>query len=473
MRTQIRLNGSEIILIALIAVVGQWSTGQNVTWSFLVPSCFLIIIIWLGLIGKRIFNKFGKIKWDVIGLGILALFPFNFLGLLAEVLTLIPINGEIILFLNTRFKLVIGMGILLFVALWLLLAIRLASFWQTTVKLQVGQLLKNIGLYLCWLVGLTGSLLLIAGILKTQWLTAGLNGILILGLTIGQLWFLIRVWSGGNSIQIIQRPQINFIGLALIIGVGAILTNGMLTSQSQQIVAHRGVYRKAQIPNSISALAQTSRQKFNFVEMDVRETKDHYFICQHDDELKLGGNRAKPVEDLTLRQIQQHHKVTLFKDYIAVANQKQQRLIVEIKPGGSNTQLAGRDFIHQFKTQLIQNDGMVHSMELSYLQQIKRVTSKVPVGLVTTINTGNLMNKSVDFYSMQAFSLNPALIQQAYQNNRSIYIWTVRRSIQSLILATLPITGQITDIGGVVRQSETADNLKKIMFLVATAWNYL
>ncbi|MCY9807285.1 glycerophosphodiester phosphodiesterase family protein [Lentilactobacillus senioris] len=472
MQVKISLNKTELMLLALVATLGQWLNGLKCTWNFLILGIFGIIIIWLAFIGQRMLAKFEKDKWGVISLGIMALLPFNFLGLLAEVLTYVPISGSVILFLNNHFKLVISLGIILTIIIWLILAVMLARFWHTTIQLQIRQLIKNIGLYLGWLVGLTGILLLTAEIFKTQWITAVLNGGLILGLSVGQLWLLIHVWAGGNLIQYDDNSWVSLIIGATAVGLGFNLTN-MMHSFPQEIIAHRGVYQKNELPNTISALTQTSQQKFDFVEMDVRETKDHQFICQHDDEFHWGVNHADQVENLTLKQIKQHSKVDLFKDYISVANQKHQRLLVEIKPGNVNSRFAGRDFIHQFKTQMKQNNGMVHSMELSYLQQIKQITDEVPVGLVLTINTGNVMNKPVDFYSVQAFTLNPAFVQQANQHKRPIYVWTVRRSIQSLILKTIPITGQITDIGKTVRYLRFPHSLGQEMFLVATAWNYL
>ncbi|MGF7436693.1 glycerophosphodiester phosphodiesterase family protein [Lentilactobacillus senioris] len=473
MQTKVSLNGTELMLIVLISVVGQWSTGQDTTWSFLVPVCFLIIIMGLVFIGRQILSNQGKSKSIIIGLGILGLAPLNFMGLLAEVMTYIPVSRAFILFLNNHFKLVITSGIGFTIMVWALLAVMLARFWHTSVKIQLVQILKNLGWYVCWLAGLTLILILVANIFKIQWMLVILNAGLILGLSIGQLRFLVHVWAGNLPVQIKNQLGINIIICILVIALGVSITNVMYTTAPQQIIAHRGVYRNDQIPNSIAALTQTSHQKFNFVEMDVRETKDHYFVCQHDDELDWGKNQRKRIEDLTLKQIKKHDRVELFDDYIARANQKQQRLLVEIKPGGNNAKSAGTDFVSQFKSSMEQNHGLVHSMELDYLQQIKRETNKIPVGIVVTINTGDLMTKAVDFYSVQAFTLNPAFLQQANQLKRPVYVWTVRRPLQAQILATLPITGQITDIGSVVRHIEKSAPSNKSMFLVATSWNYL
>lgn len=469
----IKINGTKVLLTALVVVLEQWLINHFLfLGQLLAGACFFLTILILVMLGKQILVKSNQPRFMEIGLGILTLFPLNFLGLLTGFSTQMPISGSVILFLNERFNLVIGVGISLTILVWTLLVIAVANYWQINFKLQFWLFVKNVIRYILFLVGSTLGLLIVAKLIGVLWVTKICAGLLITLLTLNQLSFLMNIWAGPNKLQISKDWVIDLVIFTSAFLVGANLTGEFTSINKQQIIAHRGVYKKAQLPNSISSLLQTSRKKFDLVEMDVRETKDHYFICQHDDELQ-GKTGSKRVEDLTLKQIQKNNKVELFNNYLSVANKKRQRLLVEIKPGGVHTQNAGSDFSHQFKNAMQKNNGMVHSMNLDYLQQIKKVDKYLPVGLVMTINTGNLNNQQVDFYSIQAFSLNPVFIQQARKAKRPVYVWTVRRPVQSMILKTLPLQGQITDIGENVRDIMQFNNFEDSMILIAAAWNYL
>ena len=48
------------------------------------------------------------------------------------------------------------------------------------------------------------------------------------------------------------------------------------------LISHRGVTNKNGAQNTIEALEKTAKEKPDYVEMDILETKDHQFVVMHD-----------------------------------------------------------------------------------------------------------------------------------------------------------------------------------------------
>jgi glycerophosphoryl diester phosphodiesterase len=76
------------------------------------------------------------------------------------------------------------------------------------------------------------------------------------------------------------------------------------------VTAHRAAHQKYP-ENSLAAIKEAILMDVDFVELDVRETKDHALVLIHDDSIDRITNGKGLVKDLTLKEIQE--KKLLFK----------------------------------------------------------------------------------------------------------------------------------------------------------------
>lgn len=239
------------------------------------------------------------------------------------------------------------------------------------------------------------------------------------------------------------------------------------------IIVHRGVIDHNAQANTIAALKRNSRYHFPFVEMDVQETKDHYFICAHDDDVHIPGQGEQEINQLDLSTIQKYHHVDMFKDYLRTANQRKQPLIIELKVTNSSDRLMGTRFADQFSSQITILPHRVHSVGYSYLQQIKHQIPQVKIGLVTMLNFGDIGHYNVDFYTLQHLTANPFLIASVGKTGRPVYSWTDDSKLAMIRMEMLGTTGQVTDQALRLRRLHVDPQRDRWILLLNSLQNYL
>ena len=111
-----------------------------------------------------------------------------------------------------------------------------------------------------------------------------------------------KISQTGKTKKIILSTLVVFV----LVMINAISTNYLyLTSVNAKapvIISHRGVDDKNGVQNTLQSLRKTAKEKPDYVEIDVHETKDKKFIVIHDENLlKLTGVNKAP-NDLTLQQ---------------------------------------------------------------------------------------------------------------------------------------------------------------------------
>lgn len=226
------------------------------------------------------------------------------------------------------------------------------KFWSYTLKL-----LKISLIALITNLGLTGILYSIQlGLDQTSPLSALIGGsINVTLLQIGS--FLISVWASVALLQLIlptnvplatykstkkswlskiAKPLFALFTLGTLLGNGAYLVH---LGQTPLIISHRGVDAKNGVQNTIPALRKTAQAKPNYIEIDIQETKDHKFVVMHDENLKQLADLDTSPQELTLAQLtaltvhENGHqaKIPSFDEYLSVAKQYKQKLLVEIK----------------------------------------------------------------------------------------------------------------------------------------------
>jgi Glycerophosphoryl diester phosphodiesterase len=172
-------------------------------------------------------------------------------------------------------------------------------------------------------------------------------------------------------------------------------------------ISHRGVDDSNEVQNSIPALEKTAKEKPDYIEMDVQETKDHQFVVYHDSSLKkLAGINKRPAQ-MTLNELTKvpiHENgytahIASFDDYLRAATNAHQKLLVEFKRNSTDTSDFVRLFAKRYGKQLQQNGDMVHSLNYNYIEQSKEYMPKVKASYILSFNlSGVPISRANDFY---------------------------------------------------------------------------
>ncbi len=254
----------------------------------------------------------------------------------------------------------------------------------------------------------------------------------------------------------IQQIGLALLGLLLLVtpvyAYFSIQINEAHTSRVLTI-SHRGVSNQNGVQNTIMSLKKTARLKPDFVEMDIHETRDHQFVAMHDENLKhLAGVNKRPGElslkqlkRLTLRENGYHTQISSFSDYLRVAHQLKQPLIVEIKPGPNDSADLIQRFAKKYSRSLMRHGDLVHSLNATYMTRLKKISPKLTTGIITPFNIARIPKNDTDFYSLEFHTLNRQFIQQAWAQHKQVFAWPVDGRAPMKRMLALRVDGIITN----------------------------
>jgi len=227
--------------------------------------------------------------------------------------------------------------------------------------------------------------------------------------------------------------------------------DGLLKSNPLTI-SHRGVDDENGVQNTIPALEKTSKEKPDFVEMDIHETKDHQFVVMHDENLEALAGVNKAPHDLTLAQLKRltvrenghSAKIASFDDYLTAAEKLHQKLLIEIKTTPMDSKNMLNNFIKKYQTRILAHKDRIHSLDYRVVKTLK---DKAPKLFVSYILPYNLVfpRTEANAYTMEASTLNGDFVTHAHDRKQAVYAWTVDDPSQMQEMLFTDVDGIITD----------------------------
>lgn len=223
-----------------------------------------------------------------------------------------------------------------------------------------------------------------------------------------------------------------------------------------KIISHRGVDGGNGVQNTIPALQDTvAKAHPDYVEMDIRQTKDGKWVLMHDPNLTTltKGASNKSISDLTLQRAtaltvyENGHtaKIPSFAAYAKAAEQAHVKLLVEIKTERQTAPDLADSFLKQFKTVMDQNGWEMHSLNYSVVQRLKKLDPKLPVGMILPGDfVGNPVTNA-DFYTMEYSFLTREQVESLNELRKGVYAWTVNDETGMVAAYSQGVQGEITD----------------------------
>lgn len=286
---------------------------------------------------------------------------------------------------------------------------------------------------------------------------------------------LVFIWSGVVALLIIfnplkvipfeQKKNKNAISKKLItyasiicglIVITAVITNIMylvgVNAHAPVVVSHRGVDNKNGVQNTLQALRKTAKEKPDYIEIDLHETKDKQFIVMHDENLqKLTGVDKAPHEltlaeltKLTAKENGHQDKLVSFDQYLKEAPKLHQKLLIEIKTTPNDSKKMLQYFNKKYAKTILKNKYQVQSLDYRVVEGLHQINPKLDVLYIQPYNF-TYPHSVADGYSMEYSTLNSDFIWQAHLQHHPVYAWTINDEKLMKKMMYEQVDGLITD----------------------------
>ncbi|MFD1550137.1 glycerophosphoryl diester phosphodiesterase membrane domain-containing protein [Levilactobacillus fuyuanensis] len=250
---------------------------------------------------------------------------------------------------------------------------------------------------------------------------------------------------------------------AALVGFNLIYLNGLAMSKPLTI-AHRGVDNGNGVQNTIPAMVKTSKERPDYVEMDIRMTKDHQFVVMHDANLKNLAGLNRKVSKMTLKQLTAvtitengyQAKIPSFNNYLNTAIKHHQKLLIEIKTGGADTKDLPERFYRQFGSRILTNHEQVHTLSYTIMNRLKKEHPNLFVSYIMPYNL-TFPQTRANAYTMEETTLNDTFIEQADREHKKVYAWDIDDITSMDQMMFIGVNGVITNNLHLIQQ-EIKDN---------------
>lgn len=248
-----------------------------------------------------------------------------------------------------------------------------------------------------------------------------------------------------------------------------------------KITAHRGDSHSAP-ENTLSAFKKAMDNMADYIELDVRQTKDGKIVVMHDNSTFRTTGVARKVGEMTLDEIKQLDAGSFFDESYAgeeiptldeVLELVNGKIMVniEIKTADTDQNIA-QEVVKVIDSYDAQDKVVITSFDYHALQQVKQWNPDIQVGYILSVAYGDFYNMDgVDFFSMNASFLSIRLVDAIHNSGKQVYAWTVNNEASIKNLSNKGVDNIITDNPVLAREtiysrdtSETLINMIKYVF---------
>jgi len=213
-----------------------------------------------------------------------------------------------------------------------------------------------------------------------------------------------------------------------------------------EIIAHRGasfLYGE----NTLKSIKKAMGMKADWIEMDIRITKDSHPVIIHDDSIDRTTNGQGKVKDINLAEIKQFdagsgESIPHLKEVLTLVNAKIP-LILDLKvPNSINIIL---NHLQDYDLEKI----MIASFYHDQLLKIKEKKSELKTGVIFNcrpVKSHELaLNCKCEYMFPHKNYVNSKMVDQAHQNQIKIYPWVIDYSYELKDLNTIGVDGIVTN----------------------------
>ena len=296
-------------------------------------------------------------------------------------------------------------------------------------------------------------------------------------------------WDFGYPARGSMNRRTMAVILTAVVGVGLfyiydLVRNGSELSEEllieTEITAHRGSSRTAP-ENTIPAIEAAVEEMADSVEIDVQMTADGVVVLGHDASLKRVAGVNRSIASMTFEKLEKLDvgswfsseyagtRIPSLSEVLELCSQKTS-LNIEIKYVGKNSELPEKtaEMVREYG---MENQCVITSTNLSYLKRVKEALPEIRTGYIISAAYGNFYSsEDVDFISIRSGFVTSALMQNAHEQGKAVYAWTVNTKSELERLTLLGVDGIITDrpvlAREIVYREEATESLFEYLKLV-------
>ncbi len=251
--------------------------------------------------------------------------------------------------------------------------------------------------------------------------------------------------------------------------------------RTMEVTAHRGasvLYPE----NTMVAFKGAKELGADWIELDVQQTSDGKLIVLHDTNLKRTTGVDINTWESTYDEISKldagsffgkeftGEKIPLLEDVVKFAKDNNIKLNIELKPTGNEIDFekAVVDVIREYD---FMDMCVITSQVYEVLENVKSYDSTVKTVYVMSLAYGNIMELvSADSFSIEASSVNDALVKRVHNAGKELYVWTVnsKENMQRMIKLNVDniITDNITLAKDTILKSKTSNIIEEYINLI-------
>jgi len=214
------------------------------------------------------------------------------------------------------------------------------------------------------------------------------------------------------------------------------------------IVAHRGA--SAYEPeNTIRSFDNAFQLGADFVELDVRLSKDGSLVVIHDEAVDRTTNGSGLVRDLTLSELKlfdagKGEKIPTLEEVLELFSEPKHKFFIEIKEPGLEEKLLENIIGREAEERVV-----ITSFYHTALRKIKRKRKNIKCGVIFAsqpINPENLAKDAKASILLPKLQyVNAEMVRRAHKNNLSIIPWPVNNEGDAKKMIQLDVDGIVTD----------------------------
>ncbi len=246
-----------------------------------------------------------------------------------------------------------------------------------------------------------------------------------------------------------------------------------------QITAHRGASSSAP-ENTMYAFRSAAESGADYIELDVQLTSDGQLVVFHDEKLDRVTDGKGKLKDHTYAELQQLSAGVKFGGEFADAKIPLLSEVfeelggnilynVEIKDYGG-TDLTVAKTVETIEEFGLENSCYITSFSYSVLKKVKSVSPDIKTGLIANTSASSInKSKYIDALSMNHLFVNSSVVNNAHQNGKRIFVWTVDNTNDIQRMSALGVDNIITNRPAKAAELVYSKSIKKRILAVIKA----
>lgn len=222
-----------------------------------------------------------------------------------------------------------------------------------------------------------------------------------------------------------------------------------------EITSHRGFSHD--VPeNTILAIEKAIEEQADYVEIDIRLTKDGELVLLHDESLKRTTGVRNSIWNLDYAQVSKLDAGKWLDDAYIGTKIPTLREVFELCKGTINLNLDLKydNHIEGLEEKVValieeyemENQCVITSTSLSTLENIKMLNLDIKTGYITyQIEKIYYHNENIDFFSINSYFVSDNLLQEVHEYGKKIHVWTVNTKKELNRVKRLGVDNIITD----------------------------